>query len=395
MEWKKVIAWGMYDFANTSFSAIFVTFFFPFYIKEFLGGNEFHIGLVFGVSMLLVGVIVPVIGAYSDQLNRRMPFIVWFTILCCMATAAVGYVTFVPALLLGGIANFFYFAALSTYNAILPTIANKGEIGKVSGIGTGMGYLGTLLSLGIVALLLYHFGWESLEGVRMTFPATAIIFMAFSLVTFFGLKEKAKKATASLRKSLVEVKATLKDLRRHKDLFTFLVAMFLYTDAINAVIIFLYIFARSQIGLDVKGFMLVYVIFSLSAMVGSFAFGKVVDKIGPKKTLTIAGVMWLFVIGVLMAVSNYTTFLIAGILGGIALGTVWTAQRPYIVAVSPYMQLAQFFGYQELTDKFSGVLGPIVYGFLAAYYGYTAALASLMLFFIGGLVILHTVRDAR
>lgn len=83
---KDIFAWSIYDFANTAFSALFVTFFFPFYVKEFLGGNEFHVGLVFGASMLLAGILVPIIGAISDQMNRRMPFIIIFTLLCVTST---------------------------------------------------------------------------------------------------------------------------------------------------------------------------------------------------------------------------------------------------------------------------------------------------------------------
>src|SRR5574341_282356 len=119
MNKKEVFAWGMYDLANTIFSALFVTFFFPFYVKTFLGGNEFQIGLVFGLSMLAVGIFVPVIGAWSDVLGKRMPFIIFFTIVCCLLTWLVGKVSLSWALIGGFLANFSYHAALTTYNALI------------------------------------------------------------------------------------------------------------------------------------------------------------------------------------------------------------------------------------------------------------------------------------
>jgi UMF1 family MFS transporter len=104
-----------------------------------------------------------------------------------------------------------------------------------------------------------------------------------------------------------------------------------------------------------------------------------------------AGVAWLVVIGVLYFVNSLTMFIIAGILGGAALGTVWTAQRPKLIEMVAHTKVGQFFGFLELTDKFSGVLGPIIFGALARFVSYQAALISVMVFFALGLFFLHKV----
>ena len=396
MNKKEVFAWGMYDLANTIFSALFVTFFFPFFIKQFLGGNEFQIGLVFGLSMLAVAIIVPLIGAWSDAAGRRMPFIIFFTIICCLFTWLVGGVSLKWALSAGFLANFSYHAALTTYNALLPKIANKRDIGNVSGIGTGMGYLGTLISLAIAAILLSRLGWETSEGARAIFSATAIMFFVFSLFTFFGLREKAapihfRGVISHIRSSFKAVSHTLTHLSRHRSFLFFLLAMFCFADAIHAVIVFLFLFARQQIHLSVQAFMVVYAIQSLGAVAGSFIAGKLVDIHGPKRVLQWAGIAWLAVIGVLYFVNNLTMFIIAGVLGGAALGTVWTAQRPKLIEMVEHAKVGQFFGFLELADKFSGVLGPIIFGALARFVSYQAALISVMVFFALGLFFLHKV----
>jgi len=399
MQKKAVFTWGMYDLANTAFSALFVTFFFPKYVTEFLGGNKFHIGLVFGLSMLLVGLLVPIIGAWSDRTKRRMPFIVVFTFFCCTATLFIPLVGLKAALVLGMIANFFYHAALTTYNALIPTLGTPEEYGKISGIGVALGYVGTLISLGLAALVLNSLGWESEVGVKAMFTLTAIIFLGFSLFLFLGLKERRNHVREAwhvyTHHAISDVLKTLKQLKKHPGLIPYLLTIFMFVDAVTAVIIFLYLYGKSVIGLETQAFMVVYALFALSAVGGSYYYGKVTDRLGPKRALTIAGVLWLVVLGVLLLVQSLPMFIFAGLLGGVALGAVWTSSRPLLISLSPKKGIGQFFGFSELADKFSGILGPIVYGYLAHVYTDQVAIGSLFVFFILGLIALRFVPDKR
>ncbi len=392
MNVKEVFAWGMYDLANTIFSALFVTFFFPFYVKEFLGGTEFQIGLVFSLSMLFVGIIVPFIGAWSDSVGRRMPFMIVFTIACCVLTALVAKASLTTALIAGFFANFCYHAALTTYNALLPKIAKTSELGNVSGIGTAMGYLGTLIALGVGAFLLSKYGWETQVGAQVIFIATAVLFMLFSLFTFFGISEKKiRTPDHHVRKAIKGVFKTLKESYKHRKFFLFLLSMFCYANAINAVIVFLFLYARKEIALSVQAFFIVYALMSVGAVAGSFFSGKFVDKYGSKKVLVAAGLMWLVVIALLYFVTDIKTFVVAGVLGGAALGMVWTAQRPKLLNMVGDSKAGQFFGFLELTNKFSGIVGPVLFGFLASFVNYGAALLSLVVFFVLGLFLLKFV----
>jgi len=396
MNIKEVFSWGMYDLANTIFSALFVTFFFPFFVKQFLGGSEFQIGLVFGLSMLAVGVIVPFIGAWSDHVGRRMPFIFTFTIVCCALTYFVAEVPLYLALLFGGLANFSYHAALTTYNALLPKIARPKEMGNVSGIGTAMGYLGTLIGLGIAAIFLSQLGWETEPGVKSVFTITAILFFVFSLFLFFGVKEPKRSkdgmSTAEyISKSVKSVLTTLKEIKNYKEFFYFLISMFCFSNAINAVILFLFLFARQEIALTVQMFFVVYVIQSFGAVVGSFVSGRLTDKFGAKKVLVWSGWGWVAVILLLYFVKNVEIFIVAGTLGGAFLGMWTTAQRPKLVEMVSEKTMGQFFGYLELTNKFSGVIGPIVFGALASFVSYGWAMLSLIVFFATGLWVLRFV----
>jgi UMF1 family MFS transporter len=394
MNKREIFAWGMYDLANTIFSALFVTFFFPFYVKTFLGGTEFQIGLVFGLSMLFVGIFVPLIGAWSDSFGRRMPFIIVFTIICCFFTMILSYADLAWALAAGFLANFSYHAALTTYNALLPKIAPQGKYGLISGIGTGMGYLGTLIALALAALLLSRLGWETAQGARAVFIATSIMFLIFSLWTFFGIREKVERIGTlkqDVINSFTNVLKTLKELRKNRAFFWFLLAMFMFADAMMAVIIFLFLYARQEIGLTVQAFFIVYTMQAMGAAIGSFAGGKIIDKIGAKRILVYACIAWMLILAGLFFVANVATFTILGVLGGAALGIVWTAQRPLLLKLAPEKDVGQFFGFLELTGKFSGVVGPIVFGALASYLNYKAAIISLFAFFLIGLWCLKNV----
>ena len=399
MNVKKVIAWSTYDLANTAFSALFVTFFFPLYVKEILGGTEFQIGLAFGISMLWVGVLVPVIGAMSDAMHRRMPFIIFFTILCVFFTALTGYLGLIGALLLGSFANFFYHAALTTYNALLPQISGRQEMGFVSGIGAALGYVGTLLSLGMAAIIFGMYGWNSTFALKLMFPATGLFFLIMSLPIFFSIREQCKCKRwfrhEKISDSVYSVIKTICNMKQYKGMGSFLLAIFAYVNAISAVIIFLFLYSRTQLSLSIQEFMLVYVVFSITATIGSFFYGKLVDKIGAKKSLSLAGILWIIVVLILLLKPNYTYFIIAGSLGGIALGAVWTSIRPLLIELSPRKKVGQFFGFTELADKFSGIFGPIIFGALATNYSYSAALVSLLVFFAIGLIALQQVPDKK
>ena len=399
MKFKQVLAWASYDLANTIFSALFVTFFFPFYIKGFLGGNEFQIGLIFGISMLLVALVVPILGAISDKLNRRMPFIIFFTAACCIFTFLAAFVGLYAALLFGLIANFCYHAALTMYHAILPGISAKKSIGFVAGIGVSLGYVGTIVSLVIAYPILRVIGWETLWGAKTMLIITSILFFLFSLIMFFSIREK-RYAKPHLIKShiissLYDVKNTFIKLKAQKGLIPFLFAMLSYNDAINAVVIFLFLYARDAIGLSVQKFFFVYALFAVSASIGAFISGIAVDRIGSKRMLTMAGFLWVIVISLLLNLTDLTSFIVIGSIGGIALAMVATASRPKLLELVPKDKVGEYFGFFELTDKFSGVLGPIIFGYLVVSYGYSIALLSLILFFVVGLLFLYQVPNYK
>ncbi len=385
---RQVVYWGLYDLANTIFSALFVTFYFPLYIKNYLGGSEFMIGLVFGLSLLTVGVLVPFIGAWSDKVGVRMPFIAVFTVLCCLATLAVPFSGLSLALFLGFVANFCYHAALTVYNALLPTVSRGTSTGWASGVGAGLGYCGTVIALLVCFQLLNAFGWESKAGVQSIFIATAVLFMSLSLFLFLGVKETPKPRHAFIGR---EVMQGLHFIWRNLRVRRFLLGMFFYTNGVTAVIIFLFLFAQEVLGLTPRDFFFFFGFFALWSVIGSLTAGRFTAIHGGIRVLVWTGLLWIITVILLMVSPTLFAFGVAGITGGAALGSVWTASRPQLLELVPKKRVGSFFGFLELTGKMSGVLGPVIFGWLASFASYNWALLSLLVFFVIGIAFIKGV----
>lgn len=390
---KQIFGWSMYDFANTIFSALFVTVYFPLFVV-LKGGTAFHVGLAMSLSMLIAAFTVPYLGALADLTKRKKIMLFVFTTLCCIFTFFTGFLNLAGVLLFGLLAHLFYHACLDIYDSYLVDIATKSNIGKISGLGTAVGYVGTILSIFVAYLVGFKYGFETIQGIKVIFILTAVLFFAFSLVSFGLLKEvsKTKFRKYHFVKAFKNVISTLLDVKKYKSLWLFLFASFLYVDAASTAVIFLFLYARDQLGLSLVQFLPIYLIMAVAAAAGSLIAGAVTDKIGHKRTLNIVLFAWIAVILLLYLKTTFTTFVIVGILGGALLGALWTITRPVLVDLAPEEKLAELFGYQGLTEKFGGVLGPALFGFIATTVGFNQALLVVIALFLLGALVLSFVK---
>lgn len=392
---RKVFAWSLYDLANTAYSALIVTTFFPVLITKYLGGSAFHVGLAMSGSLLLAGLLVPFFGAISDATRIKKPFIITFTLITVALTGLIAYSNLTWALLFMILANLFYHAAIDIYDSYLPLIATPREYGRVSGMGTAFGYLGTVLSVGMALLILYIFGGESLQAIQVLFIASAVFFLVNSIYPFFVLHDpiRAKiSAKDAIKTSFSEMKDTITNLKKYKYLWFFLIASLLYVDGLNTVIVFLFLFGQSEFGLTIVNFLPLLAIMGVTAFLGSLIFGKLTDIIGPKHTLITSLILWIAMISALILDTSMFTYILSGLIGGALLGGIWTATRPMLIELAPKNKIAELFGFQGLTEKFGAAIGPAIFGYLAVTYNYDVALGSVLLFFIAGLALLIQVK---
>lgn len=401
----KIFAWTLFDFANTAYSVVIVTVIFSTYFTNMVaGGQQWLWGLTVSISMILAAAISPPLGAAADYSRNKKTFLLLFTITSIVCTALMFYVhtgMVLFGMVLFVIANIGFEGGIVFYDAFLPSITSRRSYGRVSGYGFAMGYLGALAVLFVVNLILP----DSLDPryifyVRLSFVVAAAFFLVFSLPMFLWVPEpmtETKQQSAIIRTGFEQASHTLRALfveRKYPSLARFLIAFFIYNDAILTIIAFAAIFAKEILQMSVRDTIAFFAIVQTSAVVGSFLFGFVTDKIGPKKTITITLVIWLAVTIGAYFVTTVGTFYIVALGAGTAIGSSQSASRSLMALLTPKEREAEFFGfYDGLCGKASAAVGPTVYGIVAYVTNQRIAVLFISLFFLAGLILLQGVSE--
>ena len=400
------VAWALYDFANTIYSYAIVSFAMGLWLRNALGTADgtFWFGVANAASVGLNALVSPVLGAMSDRGGRRLPYLLFFTAQTVIATAAIGLLPqgssgfVVLGLVLFTIANFSYQAALIYYDATLPVVSKPTTRGRVSGVGVAVGYIGTI----VIALLILV---TDSGSSGLTFLMAAALFGLFSLPIFLLVREPAGSGyrfrVSDAMASWGQLRTTIGHAREVPGLLRFLVARFFYTDPVNTVIVVMSVFAVDAIGLTEGQANLVLLGLTVAAVLASFGWGILVERIGPKRTLMYVLATWCIGLVIGGAVLELPTFLVAGILLGAGLGGVWTSDRVFMLRLSPPERIGEFFGLYGLAGKFSAITGPLLYGtivstLLNAGWGKAAfqvGIFSFLILMVVGIILLRGVPD--
>jgi len=404
----KVFSWLLFDFANTSFSVMMVTFVFPLYFKNVICKGEPSGDALWGfsvsLSMLLVALISPVLGAAADYSGKRKRFLLFFTLTSIVATALLSFSgpgMALVAVLLFVLANMGFEGGLVFYDSYLKQLASAKSIGRVSGYGFAMGYLGALSILLLVQPLLSKgIVLSNMPNVQLSFLVVAIFFALFAAPLFLVLRDEKKGerpaiSFTAIRCSLREVKYTVQHIMSYPDLARFLLAYFFYNDAILTVIAFSSIYAQNTLGFTTGELIRFFMLVQTTAIAGSLVFGFVTDKIGPKRTIVITLLIWFVVVVAAIFADSKELFFYTGMLAGMSMGSSQAASRSMMTRLTPQEHVTEFFGFYDGTfGKASAIAGPLVFGLVSAQAGsQKAALASLLLFFILGLLLMTRVRS--
>jgi UMF1 family MFS transporter len=399
MQIKKsvIAAWSMFDFANSSFAIIMSTFVFPQYYTGVIVNNpnkDLYWGITLSASMLLVALLAPGLGAIADSTSSKKKFLGFFTVAAIIGTAAA-YFLGAGMILLGSIifiiANVGFEGGIVFYDSFLPQIAPPEKMGKISGIGFAVGYGGSLAALGASIPFLT-------SGLyKETFLVTAAFFAIFSLPMFLFVKEPREAKQNAPQRSLLDgiksIGTTIGHIRQYKTLSTFLIAFFIYNDAILTVIGFAGIYAKDSLHFTMQNLIILYALVQTVAIVGSLAFGIVTDKLGPKTTIIITLCIWLGVVVGAYFSTDVTSFYVVAVFAGISLGSSQSASRSMMALLTPKERSAEFFGfYDGFAGKASAVIGPLIFGLLSSAFGQRQAILSLAIFFGVGLWLLRSIK---
>lgn len=416
---KSIFAWCLYDWANSAFSTVIITFVFSVYFSRNMVGDETlgaaWWGYAIAVSGVLIAILGPVFGAVADHSGARKRWVFWLSMLCIVPSALLWFgeplastpdILFVLAMVV--IANIGFELSIVFYNAMLLHIAPKHLIGRISGWGWGVGYLGGLGALAVALFGLVGFGdmepWFGITGmdmasIRATGPLTAIWFLVF-MIPFLLWTHDVERSPMNLRDAvsagLKQLGRTVREVRHHENLVQFLVSSAIYRDGLNTLFTVGGLYAAGVHGMDFLELMVFAIGLNVTAGAGAFIFAHVDDRIGSKRTIIISLVGLIIVGAAVLMTDDKETFTYLALALGMFMGPVQAASRTMAGRLAPHGMVTQTYGLYAFTGKSVAFLGPLAYGAATHYYGVQqAGMFTIILFWVIGAGLLSLVEEKR
>ncbi len=371
----EVWAWAMYDFANSGYTTVVVTAVFNAYFVAVVARHAAWATLAWtgalSISYGMIVVTAPVVGAYADVLAAKKALLALTTAGCVLFTASLYFAgpgSLWLALACVVLSNYFFGTGENLIASFLPELADSRAMGRVSGWGWSLGYLGGLLSLGASLGWIERAGSQGrsvAEAVPETMPITAMLFAAASLPTFLLLRERATPAarrSGIARAAWSRLAATARDARRFRDLSRFLVCSLFYQAGIQAVITLAAIYAQEAMHFTTRQTLQLILAVNVTAALGAFGFGYVQDRIGHVRAIALTLCGWIAMVLLAALAQGTAPFWIAANLAGLCMGASQSAGRALVGLLAPASRVAEFFGLWGLAVKLASILGPLTYG---------------------------------
>lgn len=391
-----VLSWALYDLANQFFALNVVSLYFVRWLTLEKKAPEIFYSISFAVSVFFVAILSPILGGISDETGKHRFFLVSFTLLSIVFTMLLGVSTNIfLGLLFFAVANFGCQLAIVFYNALMINIAPKDKVGLISGLGRMFGYSGAIVALYLIKPIVLK------DGYQATFLPTGLCFLIFSLPCMLFIKDKNTEKkdinfTAILKKDkIAEIFTVLKEITfGTSGLSNFLKASFFALCGVNAVILFMSIYATRVFGMNEPQIINLVAFSTLFAIAGSFFSGVLSDYLGQKNSLLIIFFLWVvcFVSGAFA--ENPRLYMFIGAIVGVALGSTWTVSRALAMKLSSKEKVGEVFGLFNLVGYLSAVVGALFWGLIILIfshfgeYSYRIALLSLILFIALGMIFL-------
>src|SRR3990172_2655769 len=374
---REVWSWAMYDFANSGYTTVVITAIFNAYFVSVVADNQpwatFAWTAALAVSYAAIMLTAPILGAYADAYAAKKKLLALTTIGCVAFTALLAFAgpgslwLAIPLIVLS---NFFYGSGENLAAAFLPELARGRSLGKISGWGWSLGYVGGLVSLG--ASLAYVTwaqgqGRQAAQFVPVTMLITAALFAISSLPIFLFLKERAvpqphRQGLNLIQESFARLRQTLTHAQHYRDLRRFFICTVFYQAGIQTVITLAAIYAQQAMHFTTQQTIMMIFVVNITAAIGAFLFGHVQDRIGHIPTIALTLVGWIIMVVLAWAAQGPDMFWVAANLAGICMGASQSAGRALVGLLSPAARRAEFFGLWGLSVKLSAIFGPITYG---------------------------------
>ncbi len=403
---KEAISWAFFDFANSAYGLLILSFIFPIYFKEVVAVgsySDFWWGFAVSLSILIGGLAAPVIGSIADYDAKRKKKFIVFSVISMIGTAALYFTgpnMLIFSLFIFIVTNIFFEIALTLYDSFLVHVSSEKNVGRISGFGWGLGYIG-----GIAAMLafkpLYAKGFiGNLEPLyKLTFPLTALFFFIFAMPSFLFIKEhlQIKKQEPFLKIIKIGFKntfQTLKEIKKHKKIALFLLGFYLMNDVLVTFFSFMPIYAKTTLGISISEISILLLIVQLIGFPSAVFFGWLSDKKGPKKILLSTILVWCAIIVLAAVATSKPVFYTASMLTGLVIGSSQAVARSWFSRIIPKGKRCEFFGFNGFASKIAATTGPLIFGLISSVTGnQRIAVFSLLLFFMASFVIFLRIKE--
>ena len=417
----ELVAWALYDWANSGFVTTIVAAVFPIYYARVAAANlpedasTLRFSLATTAALVVVALISPLLGAAADQggLKKRLLFL--FQLLAISATASmvlVGSGDWLLALVLFALGNIGAAGAFVFYDSLLPHIASSDELDRVSSAGFALGYLGGGALLALNLAWISKPAWFGLAdagvATRLSFVSVAVWWAVFSIPLFRRVPEPpaapapvaapgvdARRGPGLVRGALAQLSATFHELRRFRHALLLLIAFLIYNDGIGTIIRMAALYG-AQIGIAQQHLMLALLIVQFVGIPCSFLFGRIASWIGAKQAIFVSLAVYSLVALLAFWMRSARDFYVLAVLVGTVQGGSQALSRSLFAAMIPRQRSSEFFGFFAVFDKFAGILGPLTFVLAVWTTGSTrAAILSIVAFFVAGAVVLARVDVAE
>ena len=408
---KSAWSWAFYDWANSALATTVMAGFGPLFFKSFWASDLDAVmstwvwGATNSLVGLVIGILAPILGAYSDIGRNRKRFLYFFAFIGILST---GYLYFIPegewfyAMLFYSLAVIGFSGGNIFYDSLLIFVSDSNERNRVSSLGFSLGYLGGGL-LFVINVFMYlnpsWFGFESeIQAILWSFLTVAFWWALFSLPTLLNVKEFGNtdinlNYISMTKKAFLNVKSTILEIRKYRKAAIFLISYFLYIDGVDTIIRMATSYG-SDIGLEMSSMITALIITQFIGFPSTLLFGVYADKLGFKRILTIGIFVYIFICFYSTFMTTALEFYILASIVGLVQGGVQAISRSFFSSLIPTEKAAEFFGFFNLIGKTSVVIGPILVSSVAMALGNPRmGILSLLLLFIPGLILLWKVPE--
>jgi UMF1 family MFS transporter len=407
---KPVIAWALYDWANSAFATTVVAGFFPVFFKQFYsagtdsGTSTLRLGVANSMASLVLAFAGPVLGAMADRSGWRKRFLAAFAVLGILSTGGLALAhrgQWQLGALLFVLGNLGFLGANVFYDGLLVEVATQERRDRVSALGYGLGYLGGGLLFAVQVLAVSRpalFGLaDAASAIRMSFASVALWWAVFSLPLLAWVPEHASNAPlrGHLRSALSRLYQTYREARRLRVLWLFLLAYWLYIDAVDTVIRMSVDYGLS-IGLESKHLLFALLLTQFVGFPAAVVFGRLGERVGAKRAILMGILVYVGVILGAAWMRSHRTFFVLALVIGLVQGGVQALSRSLYSRLIPPRGAAEFFGFFNLLGKAAAILGPLLMGVVSHWTGRPRlSILVLLVLLVGGAGLLLRVDEAE